>query len=94
MVFDRRPTCRYIRVLRRVFQVIELQAFLRVVAQSRTDFDRDRILVFPRLYALHHWLQAPQCSSCIFDALESTTNSRSSSIFEVGAGITLASIGL
>ena len=40
VVFDRWPTHRYIRVLRRVFQAIELQAYLRAIAQSRRDQDR------------------------------------------------------
>ena len=40
--------------LRRVFQAMELQAYLRVVAPSRRDQDRERILVLPRWFALSH----------------------------------------
>ena len=43
---------RSIRVLRRVFHVIELQACHRVFAPSRRDQDRERIFVVPRLFAL------------------------------------------
>ena len=52
MAFDRWPTQRYIRVLRRVFQVIELHACHRVFAASRRDQDRERTIVLPRLLAL------------------------------------------
>ena len=34
---------------------MEQQAFLRVIALSRIDLDRERILVLPRLYALPRW---------------------------------------
>ena len=43
--FDRWPTHRYIRVLRRTLQVTELQACLRVIAMLRQD--RKHILVLP-----------------------------------------------
>ena len=88
-------------VLRRVFKAIEKQAFLRVIALSRVDLDRERILVAPRLYALpplvvsttvfYLNLRETYNSSelkcfllimCIDDD-ESTTNSRSSGLFEV-----------
>ena len=57
--FDRWPTHVYIRVLRRVFQVIEMQACHRVFAPSRRDQDRQRILVLPRLFAIHRWPLPP-----------------------------------
>ena len=41
------PTHRYVRFLRRTFQVMELQACHRVVALSRRDQHRERILVLP-----------------------------------------------
>ena len=41
--------------LRRIFQMIELRAFLRLIALSRTDFNRERTLVLPRWCALLHW---------------------------------------
>ena len=44
-----------ILVLPRVFQAIEQQAFLRVIALSRIDLSRGRFLVLLRLFALHHW---------------------------------------
>ena len=50
--FDRWPTHRYIRVLRRAFQVIELQACLGVIALLRRDQDRKHIPVLPHLFAL------------------------------------------
>ena len=58
------PLCMYlssplwstvVRGLRRVFQAIEQQALLRVIAPSRRDQDRERILVLPRLFALLFW---------------------------------------
>ena len=89
------------RGLRRVFQAREQQAFLRVIAQSRTDLDRERTLVFLRLYALSpgrgkshmFFLDLRKVSNsselkfflltvCI-DAPDTTTNSRSSGLFEV-----------
>ena len=54
--FDRWPTHRNICGLRRLFQAIEQQTFLRVIALSRRDWGRERIPVLPRLYALSHWL--------------------------------------
>ena len=48
VAFDRWSTQRFIRVLRRVFLVIELQACPRGFAPSLRDHDRDRVLVFPR----------------------------------------------
>ena len=83
-----------------------MQACLRVFAPSRRDQDRERILVLPRLFALLQcplpplwgsWISASELKSfllnmCI-DAPESTTNSRSSGDFEVGASVALASIG-
>ena len=105
-LFDRWPTHRYIRVLRRAFQVTEMQAYHRVFAPSRRDQDRERILVLPRLLALPQWPLPPLWCSWIsaselksfllnmcIDAPESTTNSRSSRNFEVGASVALASIG-
>ena len=59
VVFERWPTRGKIRVLRRFFQVMELQACHRVFAPSRTDRDRERILVLPRLFALHRWPLPP-----------------------------------
>ena len=50
VAFDRWPTHRYIRVLRRVFQVKELQVCHRVTALPRKDQDRERIPVLPRLF--------------------------------------------
>ena len=111
VVFDRGPTRRNIRGLRRVFQPIAQQALLRVIAPSRRDQDRERFLVLPRLFCtsplavtttvgfldLHRVSSSSELKSfllcmCI-DAPESTTNSRSSGIFEVGAGIAVASTG-
>ena len=104
-------TRRNIRGLRRVFQATERQAFLRVIALSRRDQDRERKLVLPRLFAHLHWPLPPQWCSWIvakypvhlslilflltmcIDAPESTTNSCSSGLCEVGACITLASKG-
>ena len=63
--FDRWPTHVYIRVLRRVFQVIEMQACHRVFAPSRRDQDRQRILVLPRLFAIHRWPLPPLWGSWI-----------------------------
>ena len=92
-----------IRGLRKVFQVIEQQAVLRVIALSRRDQDRERFPVHPRLFALPRWpldlrkvssssgLESFFVSLCI-DAPESTTNSLSSGDFEVDADIALASI--
>ena len=54
LAFDRWPTHRSYRALRRAFQVKELQACRRVFAPSRRDHDRDRTLVFPHLFALLH----------------------------------------
>ena len=80
----------------------EMQAYLRVFAPSRRDQDRERILVLalpqcplPPLWG--SWISASELKSfllnmCI-DAPESTTNSRSSGDFEVGASVALASIG-
>ena len=65
VAFDRGPTHWYIRVLRTVFQVIELQACHRVFPPSRRDQDRERILVLPRLFALSHWLLPPLWCSWI-----------------------------
>ena len=56
VAFDRWPTYRYTRVLRIPLHVIELQASPRVTALLRRDQDRKRILVLPRLFALHRWL--------------------------------------
>ena len=53
--FDRWPTRRNICGLRRVFQAIEQQAFLRVIALSRRDQNGERILVLPLLFALLRW---------------------------------------
>ena len=50
---------KYIRVLRRVFQVIELHACPCVIALSRRDKDRERILVLPRSSAILHWSLPP-----------------------------------
>ena len=44
-----------IRVLRRVLQVIEMQACHRVFAPSRIGLDRERKLLPPRGCALHYW---------------------------------------
>ena len=55
VAFDRRPTQRFFRVLRRVLQVIELQACHRLFAPSRRDQDRERIPVLPRLFAPLRW---------------------------------------
>ena len=65
VAFDRWPTHRYIRVLRKVFQAIDLQACNRVFAPSRRDQDRERILVLPRLFALHRWPLPPLWGSWI-----------------------------
>ena len=54
-----------ILVLPRVFQAIEQQAFLRVIALSRIDLNRERFLVLPRLFALHHWPLPPLWDSRI-----------------------------
>ena len=43
LVFDRWPTHVNIRVLRKAFPAMELQAYLRVVAQSRRGQDREHI---------------------------------------------------
>ena len=42
-----------------VAQAIELQAYPRVIALSRTGQDRERILVLPPLFALLHWPLLP-----------------------------------
>ena len=105
VVFDRRPTHRKIRGLRRLFQAIEQQAFLPVIALSRINLDRERTLVLLRLFALLHplwcfWISAKFppvllssnpffLLSTCIDAPESTTNSRSSGDFEAGAAIAL-----
>ena len=106
--FDRWPTYRNISVLRKVFQAIELQKD-RVIAQSRRGQDREHIPVLPRLFELigryHHCgvlylrrvsnsseLKSFLLSMCT-EAPESTTKSRSSGDFEVGAGVALASTG-
>ena len=108
VVVDRLPTPRNFRVLRRVFQAIRLQAYLLTIAQSRRAQDREQKPVVPHLFALLHWLSLPLwgfwlsaefpvhpssnpllLSTCI----ESATNSRSSSNFELGAGVALISIG-
>ena len=87
--------------------MIELQACLRVIALLLRDHDRERFLVLPPLFALVHWpfgvpgspqsLQSSELKSFLLrmctEAPESTTNSRSSGDFEVGAGVALASIG-
>ena len=53
VIFDRWPTHRNIRVLRRVSQLIELQACHRVFAPSRGDQDRERFLeVTPTKFGL------------------------------------------
>ena len=65
VAFDRWPTHRYIRVLRRASQVIELKARHRVFALSRGDQDREPLLVFPRLLALRHWPLPPLWGSWI-----------------------------
>ena len=62
---DRWSTHRYIRVLRRAFQVVELQARHRVFAPSRKDQDRERFLVLPRLFALLNWPLPPLWRSWI-----------------------------
>ena len=99
-----------IRGLRRFFQLIEMLPLLRLVALSRTDFNRERTLVLPRWCALSRLAvsatmvvlnfekvsNSPVLSSfllimCI-DAPESTTTSRSSALFEMGANNTPASI--
>ena len=80
-----------------------LQACHQVFAPSGRDQDRERKLVLPRLFALPRWplsllwgisseLNTFLLNMCI-DAPESTTNSRSSAGFEVGAGVALASRG-
>ena len=82
---------------------MEQQAFLRVIALSRRDQDRERILVPSPLAVITTvgFLDLRKVSSsselksfllmCI-DAPGSTTNSRSSGLFEVGASIALAAI--
>ena len=65
VVFDCWPTRGNIRVLRRVFQVIELQACHRVFAPSRCDQDRERILVLLHLFAILHWPSPPLWCSWI-----------------------------
>ena len=65
VVFDRFPTHRYIRALRRAFQVTGRQACLRVIALLRRDEDREHILVLLRSFALHHW-PLPLWGSWIF----------------------------
>ena len=66
VVFDRWPTHKNIRGICRVFQAIEQLAFLRLIAQSRMNLDRERILVLPRLDALPHWLVSTKWGSWIF----------------------------
>ena len=61
VVFDRCPTHKNIRVLRRVFQAIELQAYFRVITQSRRGQDREQKPVPPRLLSLLHWPLPPLC---------------------------------
>ena len=65
VVVYRWPTHMHIRVLHRVFQVIELQACHRVVAPSRRDQDRERVLVLLHLLALLHWPLPPLWGSWI-----------------------------
>ena len=65
VVFDSWPTHRSIHGLRRVFQAIEQQALLPVIALSRRDQDRDRFLVPLRLCALPRWQWVPQKGFCI-----------------------------
>ena len=65
VVFDRWTTHRSIRVLRRAFQVIEMQACHRVFAPSRRDQDRERIPVLPHMFALHHWPLPPLWGSWV-----------------------------
>ena len=73
VVFDRWPTHRYIRVLRRACPMIELQACHRVfAAPSRSDQDRERILVLPHLFALLHWPLPPLISAVSQVILSST----------------------
>ena len=62
---DHWPTHRYNRVLRRAFQVMELQACHRVFAPSRRDQDREHILV-PLVFALPSWPQSPLWCSWTF----------------------------
>ena len=45
--------------------MIELQACLRVIAQSRRDQDRKHTPVLPRLFALLHWPSPPLWGSWI-----------------------------
>ena len=52
VAFDRWPTHRYIRSLRRAFQVKELQARHRIFALLRRDQGHERVLVLPHLFAL------------------------------------------
>ena len=61
VVSDRFATHKNIRVLLRVFQAIELQAYLRIIAQSRRSQHREHVLVLvlPHLFALLHWLSLP-----------------------------------
>ena len=95
-----------IRALRKAYQAIELLAFLRVIAQSRTYQDHVRMLTLPRLFGFHHSLSPPWRRSWIVSTYplllntnlfcsaspESTTNLRSSGDFELNLG-TLSSTG-
>ena len=83
-----------IRVLSKAYQAVELLAFLRVTALSRTDRDREHTLVPPRLFAFFEvptvvgFLELRKVSisselksfllSMCIEAPESTTNIRSS----------------
>ena len=48
VAFDRWPTHRFVRVLRRAFKAIKLQACPRVIALLRRDQDRKHIPALPR----------------------------------------------
>ena len=92
-------------------QAIEQQALLLVIALSRIDFERERILVLLRFVCtsplavsttveildLRKVSNSSEQKSLLLimciDVSESTSNSRSSGLFEVGADITVASIG-
>ena len=105
------PLIGSIRVLRRAFQVIDLQTCPGVIALSRrvsrsctntcaSSFVCTSPLAVTtvvgfldlRRVSISSELESFLLSMCI-DALESTTNSRSSGDFEVGAGVALASMG-
>ena len=64
VAFDRWPTHRYFRVLRKALQVIELQACLRVIALLRRDQGRKQKPVLPRLFALPLLSSNLFCSAC------------------------------